>query len=57
MKNDAALGLYLAFRQGLAAALFPELQTAFETYRRDLDWQPIIQARIIGFQKLFPACL
>ena len=49
-KNEKGFGLYLAFRQGLSKALFPELQTAFEAFRKDGRWAHVLDARARGFK-------
>ena len=49
-KDERGLGLCLAFRQGLAAALFPELQTAFQRFCADSNWDHISRARDQGFE-------
>jgi len=42
--DGAALGLYMAFGQGLAKALFAELHAAFAAFMADADWDGLRRA-------------
>ncbi len=43
------LGFYVAFLDGLAKALFPEMRLAFLDYAKTGNWQVIENAVSIGF--------
>ncbi len=48
--NDAGLGFYAAFQDGLFRPLFPKLRMAVEKFASDGNWEGIEQARRQGFQ-------
>lgn len=49
-QNEAGLGFYAAFQDGLFRPLFPQLRQAFEMFVSTRDWNDIENARIKGFQ-------
>ncbi len=48
-RSAAMLGFYVAFLDGLAKTLFPEMRSAFEDYVKTGDWQVIEKAVSSGF--------
>jgi hypothetical protein len=48
-RNPAALGLYVAFFDGLAKEIFPELRTSFDAFATTKDWRIIEKAVAIGY--------
>lgn len=48
-RKQAALGFYVAFFDGLAKEIFPELRASFEEFARTLNWQVIEKAVTTGY--------
>jgi hypothetical protein len=48
-RSAAMLGFYVAFLDGLAKALFPEMRSAFLEYTKNRNWQVIENAMSRGF--------
>ncbi|MCG8616596.1 MAG: hypothetical protein MI802_10300 [Desulfobacterales bacterium] len=48
-KNNAALGFYAAFQDGLFRPLFPDLRPAVERFVSDNNWETIEDVRRTGF--------
>jgi hypothetical protein len=48
-RDAAALGLYVAFREGVPKKIFPELTTAFESFLQSGRWEPLAAAVAAGY--------
>ena len=48
-RNAASLGLYVAFFDGLAKEVFPELRPAFNVFSESHDWQVVEEAMSAGY--------
>jgi hypothetical protein len=46
-RNAAALGLYVAFFDGLAKEIFPDLRSAFDAFLKTQDWR-VIEKSVAG---------
>jgi hypothetical protein len=49
-RREAALGLYVAFFDGLARSMFPELRGAFKVWMRDGDWAALDRVVACGYR-------
>ncbi|MGE5838859.1 MAG: hypothetical protein ACM34H_02920, partial [Deltaproteobacteria bacterium] len=49
-RKAASLGFYAAFLDGLRKMLFPELIEAFRIFKDTHQWQPVEEARLIGYR-------
>ena len=51
-RNDASLGMYLSFLDGLRETLFPEIKLCWESFENGVDWSAIETARSQGRTRL-----
>jgi hypothetical protein len=50
-RKTAALGLYVAFLDGMQKELFPELRIAFNDFTQSHDWHMIEEAIVAGYRR------